>query len=243
MHHCRTGSLHCWPRLCADSSQDSGAISRAFLYRQGLDGLSIDIGLNLPPECRPRSASTEPDGFAWDTDLLKNCKRISQAESYALQNSAYDVGPGVRGGQANQHSASVRIEIRGSFAHQIRRPQKAIGANANLCCLCREVVIGISVAVDNAKLITEPAQRKSRSLRHSHNQPAIRKTVAKRVYASFGIERRKVSGGKHNSRSSNGCAYRSRRNHSRTDCAGSLISRTGHDWSSCKQTGCSRASF
>jgi hypothetical protein len=99
------------------------------------------------------------------------------------------------------------------------------------------------VAIDDAKLIAKPAQRKSRGLRDTHDEPAIFQSVAKSVHAPFGVERGEIGCGENNSRGSYGCADSSRRDDANADCSGRLIARARYYRRSAQQSRCGRAVF
>ena len=63
------------------------------------------------------------------------------------------------------------------------------------------------------------------------------------MYAPFGIERRNIGRGKHDSRSADGCAHRPRRNHSNADRVRCLISCASHNGSSWDQASGRRTTF
>src|SRR5258708_37337492 len=93
--------------------------------------MTINVCLDLPPQIRARPATTEANALHRNFHLFENRERVAQAESHALENGADNMPASVRCGQPDQRRARRTIEMRSALAHQIRRPQQAVGTWAN----------------------------------------------------------------------------------------------------------------
>jgi len=69
-----------------------------------------------------RAASAQADVRDRHVHLGEDGKCVAQTERHALENGADDVSASVTGGQAQQSGTRLGIEVRRTFAHQIRRP-------------------------------------------------------------------------------------------------------------------------
>ena len=186
--------------------------------------MAVNVGLNLTPKRRARTASSKADALHRNVHFLEQSERIPQAEGNAFENGTNDVASGVRGGKAHQRAAGAAVKMRSAFAHEIRGPEQAIGTGRNSCSFGGEMIVGFrSASGIGSERVAEPAQRKPGRLRHTHDVPAAGNRVAKRVNATAGIERRTIRGGENDAGSANGGANGSGRDDAHADGAGSLI--------------------
>src|SRR5438093_1616685 len=133
--------------------------------------------------------------------------------------------------------------MRSALAHEIGRPQEAVGTCGNFGGFgCELVVSFLSAAGICCKGIAKPAQREAGGLRDTHDVPASRDGVAKRVDAAARIKCGAISGGKNDAGSANRSADRSGRDDAHARGAGGLVACTGHNGRANAQT-CFRGSF
>src|SRR6266446_9955689 len=84
------------PHPRPNAGQNCCPISRPFFGFHDLDFFPINIGLDLPPQPRTRSASTQTDVIHRHTHLAEKSKTVAQAEDYAFKNRANHVRSRVR---------------------------------------------------------------------------------------------------------------------------------------------------
>src|SRR5438876_1706704 len=133
--------------------------------------------------------------------------------------------------------------MRSALAHEIGRPQEAVGTCGNFGGFgCELVVSFLSAAGICCKGIAKAAQREAGGLRDTHDVPASRDGVAKRVDAAARIKCGAISGGKNDAGSANRSADRSGRDDAHARGAGGLVACTGHNGRANAQT-CFRGSF
>src|SRR5437660_10028105 len=102
--------------------------------------------------------------------------------------------------------------MRRALTHEIGSPQEAVGTGGNFGGFGGELVVSFASAAGICcKGIAEPAQREAGGLRDTHDVPASRDGVAKRVDAAARIECRAICGGKNDAGGADGSADRSRR--------------------------------
>ncbi len=127
--------------------------------------------------------------------------------------------------------------MRRALAHQIRRPQKAIGTGGDFGGFGSELVVGFE---DAARVchegVTKPTQGESCGLGNAHNVPATRDGVAKGVDAAARVERRTIRCGKNDAGSTDGGADRSSRHDAHSGGPGRLVACTCNDGSAGAQT-------
>src|SRR5437660_1898518 len=185
------------PQATADACEQGGAVGRAFLGFNNFDGVAVDVGLDLPPQGRERASTTEADAGNGHIHFAEKSERVAEAEGDAFENGANDMSASVRSSKSNKRAACVRIKMRGTLAHQIRRPQEAVGTGGNFGGFGGELVVGFAgTAGICCKRIAEPAQGEACSLRDSHDVPASRNGVAKSMDAAVRIERGAIRDGK-----------------------------------------------
>src|SRR5262249_42353948 len=96
-HDCATCFINRRPHSAADSGQNRCPVCRALFRREYLHLALINVGLDLPPQSRTRSASSESDPFHWDSHFVKDRETVFQTESHALQDRPYYVCASVSG--------------------------------------------------------------------------------------------------------------------------------------------------
>ena len=142
-----------------------------FVGRHGVDRTAVDVGLNLPPQRRARAAAAETDALNRHAHLGKDRERVAQAERDAFHDRAHDVTAAVAGREADQRGAGVRIAMRRALAHQVRRPEHAVGARRHPRRLGGQLRRTTRRRRPRS-LIAEPAQRQAGRLRDAHHVPA-----------------------------------------------------------------------
>ncbi len=104
-------------------------------------GVPEHVGLDLTPERRSRSAAAKADASDRHAHLGEDRERIAQAERDAFQDRAHDVPAAMARRQTDQRGAGIRIAVRRAFAHQVRRPEEAVGARWHGCGFSGELVV------------------------------------------------------------------------------------------------------
>ena len=135
--------VYCRPNLSADARENGRAVGGSFFGFDNFDVVAINVSLNLTPQRRARAAAAEANAFDGNVHLVKNCEGVFQAEGYAFENGADDVRLRVRGGEPDESAASVGIEMRSAFAHQIRSPEQTVGAGRDAGGLRGHAGVGI----------------------------------------------------------------------------------------------------
>src|SRR6267378_3313234 len=205
--------------------------------------MAVDVGLDLAPEQRPCAATAEADARDGDVHLAEKRERVAQTEGDAFEDSANDVSASVRSGEADQRSANAGIEMRRALAHQIGRPQEAVGTGRNLSGFGSELIVGFAGTTGAcSEGVAKPAQGEPGGLRYAHDMPASWNGVAEGVDAAEGIERRAVGGGKNDAGGADGGADGSGGDDAHAGGSGGLIARTGYNRSTNAQT-CFRGSL
>jgi len=218
------GGVNGGPEAGPNASEQRGAIGCAFLGFDDFDSVAVDIGLDLPPHGRARAATAEADAGNGHIHFAEKSERVAEAEGDTFENGANDMRASVRSGEANERAARVGIEMRGALAHEIRRPQEAVGTGRNFGGFGGELVVGFANAAGIcSEGIAEPAQGEASGLRDAHNVPASRDGVAKRVDAAMRIERGAIGGGKNDAGSADGGADGSSRDDAHAGSSGGLI--------------------
>src|ERR1044072_4528296 len=99
--------------------------------------MSVNVRLNLTPQCRSGAAATEFDGLYWHLHLIENLKRVTQAERNAFHDRANHVSPCMTRSDAHERGSSRWIQMRRGAAHPMRSrahpPRKSgLGLNAGI---------------------------------------------------------------------------------------------------------------
>src|SRR6185295_16770118 len=120
--------------------------------------MSVNVCLNLTPQCRSGAPTAEFDGLYWHLHLIENLKRVTQTECDAFHNRANHVSLCMARSDANERGSSMWIQMRRAFPHQIRSPQHPIRSGRNTFGFSSHTIIGIAGAFTGAKLISKPTQ-------------------------------------------------------------------------------------
>src|ERR1700730_326655 len=134
--------------------------------------------------------------------------------------------------------------MRRALPHKIRKPKSALRTGGGRTGFFREKVVGITSGLHSgrdAEAFSQPAQRQSCSLRHTHHVPTSGNGVAKSVQPSLRIECRMIGRGKDHAGGPDGCTDCACARNAHADGAGRLIARTRNDWRSNSQAGGFRA--
>src|SRR5258707_807600 len=96
------------------------------------------------------------------------------------------------------------VEMRCTFAHQVRSPKQAICANRCSGRFRHQTFVGIAIVVltillGGSETVAKPAQRKTCCLCYPHDVPALRHCMTEGVHTSPGIKRGAVGSSEHNS--------------------------------------------
>src|SRR2546421_12473825 len=81
------------PKLCSNTRENGGTISRAFLGFDDFNFVTVDVGLNLLPQGRARAAAAQTDILHRYVHFVEDRETVFQAKRYALENGAYDMSP------------------------------------------------------------------------------------------------------------------------------------------------------
>src|SRR5580704_16353556 len=148
------------------------------------------------------------------------------------------------GREADECSARQWIKMRSALAHQVRRPESALGASWNCRGFSGHAFVGIAAVVfAGAKAITEPTQRQSSGLCYAHNVPAAGYGMAESMQAAFGVKRRAISSSKNYSGCADGGADDSGARDAHADRPCSLIASSGDQRRTCTEAGCDCANL
>src|SRR5260370_3080019 len=111
------GCVYRRPNLRSYSSENSGAIRRAFLRLDDLNFMPVHIRLNLSPQGRSRPAAAQQNVFHRHVHFAENRERVPQTESHSLENRANHMSPLMRSGQTRQNAPRFRIQMRCALTH------------------------------------------------------------------------------------------------------------------------------
>src|SRR6266704_1637255 len=112
------GRINGRPDTSADRGKEGNAVGGAFFGFDNFNWVAVNIGLDLPPQRRARATAAEADVFYGHVHFLEDREGVAQAEGNAFQDGANDMRACVRGGEADEGGASVRVKMRSAFAHQ-----------------------------------------------------------------------------------------------------------------------------
>src|SRR2546425_2426030 len=170
------------PDARAHSGQDRRAERCALVGDDRFDGPPVHVRLNLAPQRRPRAAAAADDALNRYGEPGGNRERAAKTERDAFEHRAHDVAAAVIRRKADTRRANVRIAVRRPFAHQIPRPQHAVGARRHARGFGRPIVVGDAAGRDcRGDQIAQPPQRQTGGLRHAHDVPPPRHGVTERV--------------------------------------------------------------
>ena len=141
MHGFVTRRIHIGPDRNADARKERRAERRAFIRDHRFHWMSVDIGLNLPPQRRAGSTASQSNLAERDTEVGKNRERISQAERDAFQHGARDVTARVACGQPEKRGPHVRIKVWRPLTHEIRHPHHTVSAWRNRRRFRRQLLV------------------------------------------------------------------------------------------------------
>src|SRR5450755_1286590 len=160
--------------------------------------MSINVGLNLPPQSRPCSAASESNPLDGHVQLMEDGEAVAQAERHTLENGADDMGASMGSRKPDQRGARIRVAMRSAFAHQVRRPEDSVRTGRSGCSFLTQELVRIPhvcyripdrITVPNTEAIAEPAQREAGRLRHTHHMPSSGDGMAEGMNSPLRIKR------------------------------------------------------
>ena len=178
--------------------EDRRAERRAFLGGGRAHRQVVHVGHHLPPQ-RTRSAAAAGQHLAGDNaHPAQDIQAFPLGINHALEHRAKHVVLRMDRGQAEEHAARVRVQLRGTLAHQVRHIDQMVRADrhAGRFLIHQEIRI-LADAVRRhhfflAEVVTEPVQRQTGGERAAHDRPAARNGGAERVHAALRVNRHTV---------------------------------------------------
>ena len=116
----------------------------------------------------------------------------------------------MHGTQAEEHASAVRIQVRGTLAHQVGSIQQLVGTNGGQGSFLVHQVVRINTHggcrffFGCAESIPEPFQGKSCCLGHAHHVPCAGHGTAEGVHAPLGVDGQVIRVGEHDAAGANG---------------------------------------